>query len=147
MRGRQWLPNNHAQNNDNSFVEEAIFLLYWLSFSKVKAPNFSGWVCMPDYIFNSWEDISKCGLITPPSALFLAGFWLTNQMFGFELTHAGGYGESAHVNLTLDLTTPKANTWRFIPGDKYDQLKCLEEPVCMCVAEISKRAFDLNQYV
>lgn len=80
VKEENWVPNNRAPDNANLFVGEACFFLYWLGFSKVKTPNLSGSVFMPDYIFNSWEDIPKCRLITPPLPLCLLRFgWLTQR--------------------------------------------------------------------
>lgn len=89
VKGRQWSPNNCASNNANLFVEKSFFFFHWLSFSNAKTPNLSGSVCMPDYIFNSWEDIPKCAL-----SPLLPAFWLTNPVCAFELTHACGCGKA-----------------------------------------------------
>lgn len=46
----------------NLFLEDVFFFFssYWIGLNKVKIPDLSGAVWMPDYIFYSWEDIPKC---------------------------------------------------------------------------------------
>ena len=104
-------------------------VFYWLSFSKVETPNLSGSVCMPDYIFNSWEDVAKCRLIKPPCLPrfgWLAQRGLLNSLMRIVLGR-----RSCESDLTLTTQSP-THGFSF-GGMNIVKFSVWKQGVCVCV--------------